>query len=449
MVDSARNLRGLYFKSSAATGDSFSFAGASTLTIGRGGITNYDADPQNFSAPITLGSHQYWDAGPGGLNLAAINTNGKLLEIRTGGTTTISGAVSGNGSLALSSGVLVLSGNSTFSGPSWVHEGTLRVTGSAASSSSLILASAATIEGYGQAAVIEGSGTVSPGPNRTILTSPSLDPSGGLDFAFEFTAASPPQFATASSSTNDLLRLTGATPFAFPLSASNRIAIYLDAGALAAGQVFRGGLFTDQAADFISALNGASFEIYVADPAGTVTFSGKTYAAYAGPLALVYSTEAQPADFSGGTVNGRILQIEVRPDPASYEGWAWSAFPEGTPAEDRLPEADPNGDGVTNLLACALEIDPLANPQGKLPSATFDGGTSELVFRFRRNKSITSLTYEVYSSGDLQTWSLVNTTPIIVDADPDGDGTVEEVEVRVPLGSGESRIFARLRVTYP
>ena len=448
-VDANSNFRGVYFRSTVASGDGFNFTGTGTLTIGRGGITNYDNDPQAFTAPLALGDHQYWDAGPGGLNLANLNTNGKLLEIQTGGTTTISGNISGNGSLALDSGLLVLSGDSSFTGTTWVHGSTLRVTGSVSASSAIKLAGSAILEGHGTSASAQGSGTVSPGPAARILTMPSVDPASGLDFAFEFGAASAPAFGSASASTNDVMRLSGVTPFSAPLGPTNKVSVYLDVPSFAAGQVFQGGFFTDQPADFSTSVQNAAFEIFLADPAGAVEFGGKSYSAYAGPLVISVSTATASAGFSGGTVNGRVLQLEVLPDPASYAGWAQGSFPEGTPLADREPDADPNHDGVSNFLAWALRLDPINTPPEKLPKATFDVLANELVFQFRRNKSASGLIYEVYSSTDLSTWTLLATTPSIVNADPDGDGSAELVEIRIPAQPGESRIFARLRTVIP
>lgn len=97
-VSSEVNLRGYYFKSTAASGDNFSISGSGTLLIGRGGITNYDNDRQTFNAKIRLGDHQYWDGGAGGITAAAIDTNGKLLEVHaeTAAPVRIIGAISGD-----------------------------------------------------------------------------------------------------------------------------------------------------------------------------------------------------------------------------------------------------------------------------------------------------------------------------------------------------------------
>jgi hypothetical protein len=92
-------LRGLSFKSTGSGTLGFTFSGTGTLTVGRGGITNYDTSRQTISSTIALGASQYWDVGPGGVTAAAINTGtaGYLLEIDGSGTARLNGAISGSG----------------------------------------------------------------------------------------------------------------------------------------------------------------------------------------------------------------------------------------------------------------------------------------------------------------------------------------------------------------
>lgn len=126
-VDTNANLRGLFFKSTGSGTLGFTFSGGSTLTLGRGGLTNYDTSRQTFTAPITLGTSQYWNVGPGGVTVASVNTGtaGYLLEIDGSGTARITGTVSGAGGIAVSGRRLELTGSNSFTGGTWVHAGTL------------------------------------------------------------------------------------------------------------------------------------------------------------------------------------------------------------------------------------------------------------------------------------------------------------------------------------
>lgn len=125
LVDGNHHSRGMYFKSTAAANDGFAFNGSATLTLGRGGITNYDNSAQVFNAPIALGSSQYWTAGEGGITTAAIQTNGNLLEISGAGTSRITGIVSGTGGIALSGGSLEMTAMNAYSGNTYVWNGSL------------------------------------------------------------------------------------------------------------------------------------------------------------------------------------------------------------------------------------------------------------------------------------------------------------------------------------
>lgn len=316
-VSSNHSLRGLYFKSTAATNDDFTISGASTLTIGRGGITNYDNTRQTISAPIALGDHQYWDVGAGGVTAGAINTNGKLLEIAGTGTAILNGNVSGSGGVALSGSRLEMSGTSAYTGATWVHSGTLNVSGSIASSSAVKLESNTRLDGTGRVSVIQGAGSVNPGNSPGILTATSVNPSGGLDFAFELTQTGSPTYGNASASGNDVLRVTGVSPFSQALNASNQIAVYFNVASLQASTSFRGGIYLDTSTSFLAQIQNASFAYYIANPLGPVSYNGVNYSLYSGPLTIQVSTVANTADFGAGNVNGGVMQFAIVPEPAS------------------------------------------------------------------------------------------------------------------------------------
>ncbi len=317
-VNVPTNLRGLFFLSTAGSSDGFTFSGANALTIGRGGVVNYDADRQTFSAPITLGASQYWDVGAGGVTAAAITTGGNLLEVAGTGTAILSGNVSGTGGVALSGSRLEMTGTSSYTGGTWVHAGTLAVDGSIASSSGVTVNAGGILGGSGTVSAISGSGSVGPGQSPGILTGTSVSPSGGLDFSFEFTQTGSPTWNAATASGNDVLRLTDASsPFASSLTSVNEIDIYLDVGSLTLGDTFRGGFFTDRSVDFISSLDNASFTYFLASGTGTVTYNGVSYDPYAGPLSFDWSTVAETATFAGGSQTGFVSQFVAVPEPAT------------------------------------------------------------------------------------------------------------------------------------
>lgn len=326
-LNAATNLRGLYFASGTAASQGFTFTGAQTLTIGRGGLTSYSTLVQTFNAPLTLGDHQYWNVGPGGVTAATINTNGKLLEIAGSGTARITGAVTGAGGLALSGHRLEITGFNSYSGGTWVHAGRLVVDGNIASSSGVSIATDAEVGGSGIVAALSGSGLVGPGNSPGILTAPSVDAAGGLDFAFELTQQGSPTWANAAASGNDVLRLTDlTTPFTTTLAPANVINVYFSATALAMGDTFQGGFFTDKSGDFLSSVANATYAYYVrGDGLGTdVIYNGQGYytldmdfwAAF--ERVDVSTVSVAAANFATGTVNnGQVMQFVAVPEPTA------------------------------------------------------------------------------------------------------------------------------------
>lgn len=214
-VDTDHNLRGLYFLSTAATGDGFAFGGTNTLITGRGGMTNYDNSRQVFNANLSLGDSQYWDGGSGGVTLNTLNTNGKLLEITGTGLNRITGTVSGSGALAVSGGTLELTGANTYTGKTWVHQGTLlanNLSGSATGTGNLEIAAGATLAGAGSissSTVI--SGTLAPGNSiGTLNIANDVTWNAGNAWIFELgTFAASLEDARLGLSSQDLLLITG------------------------------------------------------------------------------------------------------------------------------------------------------------------------------------------------------------------------------------------------
>ncbi len=324
-VANAANIRGLYFGGTGDTNNGFTFSGSQTLTIGRGGLTNYDTSRQTFNAAIALGDHQYWNVAPGGVTANAISTDGKLLELAGSGTTRITGVVSGSGGLALSGHRLELTGSSSYTGGTWVHAGTLVVNGTIAASSGVSLDAGAVLGGSGRVSGISGSGLVGPGNSPGILTAPSVNPAGGLDFAFELAQEGAPTWGNANASGNDVLRLTDATtPFATSLSAANAINVYLAATSLAYGDTFQGGFFTDKSANFLASVQNATFTYYVlGNGLGTdAVYNGQGYYLLDTDFwpsfdeVLVSTVGVASATFADATVtNGQVMQFAIVPEP--------------------------------------------------------------------------------------------------------------------------------------
>jgi hypothetical protein len=135
----------------------------------------------------------------------------------------------------------------------------------------------------------------------------------------------------------------------------------------------------------------------------------------------------------------------------------WKTFHFGNNATNAAAAgdfADPDGDGMVNLLEYALGSDPLIAGAGNSLSAAVIGGHAQV--SFNRNASATDLTYVLEASSDLSTW-----TPVMIYTNPSGwtgaasateappsalppDQTLRvTIDLGTPLGTAQ---FVRLRV---
>jgi parallel beta-helix repeat protein len=130
------------------------------------------------------------------------------------------------------------------------------------------------------------------------------------------------------------------------------------------------------------------------------------------------------------------------------QSFTWSA-------STSLLDADPNQNGLPNLLEYALDLNPLSQTPPTLPSVGWNTSTPDgpwLTFTYRHNLKADDLTYDILSSEDLKTWSVLNVDEVstfseTVDANPDGDGSCELLRIRTLTDPSLNKLFLRLRVT--
>ncbi len=150
----------------------------------------------------------------------------------------------------------------------------------------------------------------------------------------------------------------------------------------------------------------------------------------------------------GGVVLGANQQAVVDiNDPAltGYAGFRAAQFTVSEQANDAIsgPAADPDGDGLNNLLEYALGLAPkTADASAALPVVTTTA--NDWVFTYTRPVSRSDLVYAVHASTNLTTWGPTNVTHSFVSS----DGTRETWRGTYPLALG-SNVFFRLHVTLP
>lgn len=240
------------------------------------------------------------------------NNAAVIFDQSTSGT--YSQVMSGSGSLTKSgNGVVTISGNNSYTGATVVDSGELKVNGSIASSE-VTVNSGGSLSGSGTVGGISGAGSINPGNSPGILVAPWIDPSNGMFLNFEITGIKP-EYSLASNSVNDVLRLSSGSPITNAMNSTNEINIYFNMADLSAAQTYLGGIYTNEQADFMSSISAATFNYYVQDNEGTTNYNGVLYSALSSAVTL--STVLDTANFADGTVNGRVMQFTIVPEPSS------------------------------------------------------------------------------------------------------------------------------------
>lgn len=256
----------------------------------------------------------------GSISAAGLTNNGTFTIDRTG-SSSLATIFSGNGTLVKAgAGIVSLSGSSNFSGATQVNAGDLRVDGSLAGG--VAVAANAILGGTGSVGTVSGAGLIGPGNSPGVLTATDVNPTGGLSFAFEFTQAAP-LYGTPSNVGNDLFWLTGGTPFTTALNGSNTVNIYMTQAAAELGTL-TGGFYTTNAVDFLASINSASFQYYVADANGSVTYNGQTYTTL-----TEYDSSKSVTISTVGANGGQVMQMVVVPEPGALAIVATGALAAG------------------------------------------------------------------------------------------------------------------------
>jgi len=315
------------FDGSNTTGSSFNVASGGTVNTGTSSILDgqlHVAGTATVAGTLTTNADLKVEQGgtvtltsAAVLNQAAMHNDGSLIVNRsTGQNWTV--AMTGTGAIQKQgAGTLTLGGGDALSAID-VQQGTVIVTGSF-NDAAVWLATNTALGGAGMVGSIGGSGSVNPGNSPGIMTVTSVDPTSGVSFNFEFTAASTyPDWSNATNSINDVLHLTSGTPFTSDLTDANVVNVYLDAP-LEYGGTFYGGFFA--AIDILNSVKNATFNYFGPSSlpgVDQVTYNGKTYQRLNSSLVTVTTTQVGSANFADGTVtNGFTTSFIVVPEPST------------------------------------------------------------------------------------------------------------------------------------
>jgi uncharacterized protein YkwD len=180
----------------------------------------------------------------------------------------------------------------------------------------------------------------------------------------------------------------------------------------------------------------------------TTVPTGRSFA-FTAPAAGPYLLAVRPLTPGRVWPFGPFLEVTAAP-ASPFSTWAAqqesiAGLPAGTIGEH--PDADSNGDGVSNLTAYALGLS--ATTLAAPPVASVSSDRLRLVYP--RDTTKTDITITPQISTDLLTWSDVGAAGAptgFTDSLLSSAGTVQTREASVPLGSG-NRLFLRLRIVRP
>ena len=333
-------------------------------------------------------------------NVAGIN-NGAGFTKSGNGTLSLAGTNTPGGNVTIGGGVLQIA-----SGGSFTLNGTIGGAGSFA------IATGGTLGGCGTVGTaVSCNGTLAPAAGGTLSLNGSLTIGGGARIRWTLTDNS-----------------TDAT-------ASGRIAV---TGTFAARPV----------------------DVVLNDPASGVDFANAFWSqphtwplAGAGNLSGNFTVGSVSGDSLASPVDGygrfsiqqTLTSASLVWTPLSaIEQWRFIHFGISTNTGIASDDADPDGDGLVNLLEYALLLPPTSPSR---PDAQISGDETNLAFSYSRNRAaVGKVAFTVEWSETLVAGSWSTAGAVETDVSPDPNSALQAIRATGPAGSGSKR-FVRLRVT--
>lgn len=131
----------------------------------------------------------------------------------------------------------------------------------------------------------------------------------------------------------------------------------------------------------------------------------------------------------------------TQPPAAPGDGWREQYFGSASNEGDAADQADPDHDGIVNLMERALGLDPKDGYQGEgLPTLSSDGEFIRLTYA--RSLAATDLIYQAVWSTDLATWSGEG----VIDEPVSTTATHQIREARITVSGNPAGTFLRLEV---
>ncbi|MCW1923672.1 autotransporter-associated beta strand repeat-containing protein [Luteolibacter arcticus] len=244
-------------------------------------------------------------------------------------------------------GKFAIGGSATYTGNTFVNAGSLLVNGTLTGSPSVIVARGGALGGTGSvtAPITVNAGSIAPGTGVGTLATGPVTFAADSSLAIELNT-----FA----GTSDKLVVTGGVT-----TGGSRVNLTL----------------ADVGGD-VTLANGTKFTLVDY----TTTWSGSDLLTFGGnPVAnlstIVLGANAYIVDYADAAVDGTALTLTVTeaPELTPYLVWSDSYAPQIPNSANRVPTADPDQDGRTNLMEFALNGNPASNSDsGKMTVSAVD-----------------------------------------------------------------------------
>jgi autotransporter-associated beta strand protein/T5SS/PEP-CTERM-associated repeat protein len=182
-------------------------------------------------------------------------------------------------------------------------------------------------------------------------------------------------------------------------------------------------------AEFTSPPTAGAYAILPGLLAGTQTFSTTGLGAN------------QQATFDNQTSTVTVTETQEDPFVTWVDGYTPNALLDEA---SKLPGADPDSDGITNLMEFVIGGSPVVSSQSILPTLATVG--SDQVLSYTRSDESESVTTQVGQwSTDLSTWT--NVTPVLVN---ENGASADDMSITVPnSNAANGKMFLRLSVGTP
>jgi hypothetical protein len=146
----------------------------------------------------------------------------------------------------------------------------------------------------------------------------------------------------------------------------------------------------------------------------------------------------------GNRYGAGSIATSPAPEAGSFSTWI-GGFTNITAPDQRLPDADPDGDGRSNFLEYATGGDPGSSADSK-PCQILSDGEGDFWIRFSRATGIGGISHQIETSGDLVSPWLPLDGNLVPDPGPPASAGISWMKIRVPQPAGSVGFF-RLGVT--